>query len=200
MFTKEYYPTQDSFLYQRNLYILRFHFSLISSSPLLSSISTGLSGNVEMVLPNICITHCESGEGIWLQGEIASEEHSFRDAEPHPVIPENAKNNYEIFPKKLRPCNNTNLSTTDFCLPSTAWQWSVVCYYRICLVGPKNGTEYSLLSICLSLAVWLCLKMGYENRVLMRLMKIRGTDFTVNWQAGRGELCDDLPKCMFTFN
>ena len=34
--------------------------------------------------------HCESGEGIWLQGEAASEAHSFRDAEPHPVIPANA--------------------------------------------------------------------------------------------------------------
>ena len=45
-------------------------------------------------------SHCESGEGIWLQGEAASEAHSFRDAEPHPVIPENAKNNYGIFPKK----------------------------------------------------------------------------------------------------
>jgi hypothetical protein len=81
------------------------------------------------VLPGILVycqvlfyTHCESGEEIWLQGEAASEAHSFRDAEPHPVIPAKAKNNYEIFPKKLRPCNNTNLSTTDFCLPSTAWQ------------------------------------------------------------------------------
>ena len=69
-----------------------------------------------------CAYHCEFGEGIWLQGEAASEAHSFRDAEPHPVIPENAKNNHEIFPKKLEPCNNTNLSTTDFCLPSNAQQ------------------------------------------------------------------------------
>ena len=69
-----------------------------------------------------CNTHCESGEGIWLQEEAASETHSLRDAEPHQEIPENAKNSYEIFPKKLRPCNNTNRLTTDFCLPSTAWQ------------------------------------------------------------------------------
>ena len=67
------------------------------------------------------ITHCESGEGIWLQGEAALEAHGFRDAEPHPVILANAKNNYEIFSKKLRLCNFTNLSPTDLCLPSTAW-------------------------------------------------------------------------------
>jgi hypothetical protein len=98
-------------------------------------------------------SHCESGEGIWLQGEAASEAHSFRDAEPHPVIPANAKNNHEIFPKKLRPCNNTNLSTTDFCQPSSASEWSVVWYYRICLIGPKNETEYSLL---FTASAWLC--------------------------------------------
>ena len=46
--------------------------------------------------------HCESGEGIGLQGEAATEAHSFRDAEPHPVILANAKINYEIFSKKLR--------------------------------------------------------------------------------------------------
>ena len=123
--------------------------------------------------------HFESGEGIWLQGEAASEAHSFRDAEPHPVIPANAKNKYEIFPKKLRPCNNTNLSPTDFCLPSTAWQWSVVCYCRFCLFRPENETEYSMLFICLCLAVWLCLKTGCENRVLARMLKIGATDLTV---------------------
>ena len=69
-----------------------------------------------------CITHCESGEGILLQGEAASEAHSFRDTQPHPVIPENAKNHDKIFPKKLRPCDNTSLSTIGLCLPSTAWQ------------------------------------------------------------------------------
>ena len=35
--------------------------------------------------------HCESGEGLWLQGEVASQTHSSRDAEPHPVISLNKK-------------------------------------------------------------------------------------------------------------
>ena len=134
-------------------------------------------------LKSVCIFgplgHCESGEGIWLKGEAASEAHSLRGAEPHPVIQANSKNNYEIFPKKPRPCNNTNLSTTDFCLPSTAWQLSVFWYYRIRLFGLKNETEYCLLFICLCLAVWLCLKMGYEKRVLVRLLQIAATDLTV---------------------
>ena len=30
--------------------------------------------------------HCERGKGLWLQWEAASQAHSFRDAEPHPVI------------------------------------------------------------------------------------------------------------------
>ena len=33
--------------------------------------------------------HCESGEGLWIEGEAALQTHSFRDAEPHPVIPLN---------------------------------------------------------------------------------------------------------------
>ena len=32
--------------------------------------------------------HFESGEGLWLQEEAALLAHSFRDAEPHPVIPQ----------------------------------------------------------------------------------------------------------------
>ena len=28
------------------------------------------------------MAHCESGEGLWLQGEAALQTHSFRDAEP----------------------------------------------------------------------------------------------------------------------
>ena len=31
------------------------------------------------------IGHCEAGEGYWLQGEAALQEHSFRDADPQPV-------------------------------------------------------------------------------------------------------------------
>ena len=35
--------------------------------------------------------HCESGEGLWLQGEAALQMHSFRDADPQPVFPQNSK-------------------------------------------------------------------------------------------------------------
>ena len=70
---------------------------------------------------------CESEDGIWLQGEAASEAHTFRDGEPNPVIPANAKNNYEIFPKKLRLCNNTNMSATDLCLPSKHYMAMKCC-------------------------------------------------------------------------
>ena len=35
-----------------------------------------------------CPDPCESKEGLWLQGEAAFETHSFRDAEPQPVIPQ----------------------------------------------------------------------------------------------------------------
>ena len=35
--------------------------------------------------------HCESGEGLWLQGEAALQKHSFKDADPQPVIPQNKK-------------------------------------------------------------------------------------------------------------
>ena len=35
--------------------------------------------------------HCEAGEGYWLQGEAALQEHSLRDADPQPVIPKKRK-------------------------------------------------------------------------------------------------------------
>ena len=36
-----------------------------------------------------CTDHCESGEGLWLQGEAALQMHIFRDTDPQPVIPQN---------------------------------------------------------------------------------------------------------------
>ena len=41
-------------------------------------------------------SHCECGEGLWLQGKAASQTHSFREAEPQ-VIPPNAKQIMECF-------------------------------------------------------------------------------------------------------
>ena len=42
--------------------------------------------------------------------------------------PPRCKQNHRIFPNHLRPGNHT--STTDFCLLSTAWKWSVVCFLK----------------------------------------------------------------------
>ena len=86
-----------------------------------------------------------------------------------------------IFPKKLRTGKDTSQYTTDLCLPSTAWQWYVVSYYRICQLGPKNGTEYFLLYIYICLAVWLCIKIGSQNMVLIRLLQIGAKDLTVRF-------------------
>ena len=38
-----------------------------------------------------------------------------------------------------------------------------------------------MLSVCLCLAVWLCLKMGSGNMVLMRLLQIGAKDLTVEY-------------------
>ena len=122
----------------------------------------------------------ESGEVLWLKGEAASQTHSFRDAEPQPVIPPNEKKKkHGKSPKQLRSGISTSMSTTDLCLPNAAWQWSVVRYYWISQLGPRNWIEYSLLSaICylisaICLAVWLWLKLGSGNMVMMRLLQVR---------------------------
>ena len=46
--------------------------------------------------------------------------------------------------------------------------------------GPRNETEYSLLFICICLAVWLCLKMGSENMMLVRLLQTWANNLTVD--------------------
>ena len=53
--------------------------------------------------------HCESGEGLCLQGQAASQTHNFTDTEPHAVIPPKSKKNHGFFPKQLRPDINTSL-------------------------------------------------------------------------------------------
>ena len=63
--------------------------------------------------------HGEFEKGLWLQGKAASQTHSFRDAEPRPVIPQNAKKNYGIFPLQLRPSISTSMSSRH-CLPLTS--------------------------------------------------------------------------------
>ena len=46
--------------------------------------------------------HCEAGEGYWVQGETALQAHSFRDADPQPVIP-----------KKESDWNGLDIPTND---------------------------------------------------------------------------------------
>ena len=60
--------------------------------------------------------HCESGEGLWPQGEAALQTHSFRDAEPHPVIPQIAKKAHGVSQAaqtryKYQPDHHEHLST-----------------------------------------------------------------------------------------
>ena len=52
--------------------------------------------------PTFCFWHCESREVLWLQGEAAFETHSFRHAEPQPVIPQNDKKSW-IVSQATRP-------------------------------------------------------------------------------------------------
>ena len=58
-----------------------------------------------------------SGERLWLQGEAASQTHSFRDAEQHPVIPLNVKKKlWNIFKAaqtrhRYQPVHHRPLST-----------------------------------------------------------------------------------------
>ena len=57
-------------------------------------------------------SHCESGEMPWLQGEAALQTHSFRDADPQPVIPPNEKKNHGMSPQLLTPGINISLTTS----------------------------------------------------------------------------------------
>ena len=61
----------------------------------------------------ICHVHCESRDGLWLQGEAALQLHSFRDAQPHHVIPPNEKKYLGMYTKQHRPGMNISLTTTD---------------------------------------------------------------------------------------
>ena len=80
-------------------------------------------------------------------------------------------------PKQLRSGINISLTLTDQCLPSTTWQSSVVCY---------------LLFICLYLALWVCLKWDSEHLVLVMLLKIGASDFTVMYVYNAPALHLDL--------
>ena len=67
-------------------------------------------------------THCEFGKELRLQGEAALQTPSFRDAEPHLVIPPKTKKNHGVPPMQIRPEKHICLTTTNPCLPIIAWK------------------------------------------------------------------------------
>ena len=79
---------------------------------------------------------------------------------------------------QLRPGINICLTTTDPCLP-IAWKCNnAYCFWSSQHV-PSNTIGQYFLFIFLSLAVWLCLKKCFENRVLVVLLQIGAKDLTV---------------------
>ena len=108
---------------------------------------TGFLGNVQStanrkqfkIYSEKCVTfcaqfsmfaHCESEEVPWLQGEASLQTHSFRDADPQLVIPSNEKKKHGMSPMVHTSGINIGLTTTDPCLPRTAWQCSDVYHFR----------------------------------------------------------------------
>ena len=53
--------------------------------------------DVVRIQVTLLLSHCECGEGLWLQVFAASQTRSFRDAEPQQVIPPNAKKIMDYF-------------------------------------------------------------------------------------------------------
>ena len=82
-------------------------------------------------------------------------------------------------PMWLRPSKYISLTTTDPGLPSLAWKLSDVCNSRSSQLVPRNPTLKSFLCVSLCLAVWVCLKQGSENMVLVVLRQIGAKDLTV---------------------
>ena len=132
--------------------------------------------------------HCESRKGLWLQGEAAFEAHSFREAEPQPGIPHNDKKKHELSPKQPDQARNISMTTNDPCLLSTVKQGSDVCHFRSSQLGPRIRTRLSLYFFFLCLALWLCVKMNFGNRVLVVLLQIGAKDLTVydTWHVTHG--------------
>ena len=98
------------------------------------------------------------------------------------VIPPKTKINHGVPPGQLRPGINICLTTTDPCLPIIAWKCNDAYSSWSSQLVPRNLIGQSFLFICLSLAVWLCLKKCSENRVLVVLLQIGATDLTVAYQ------------------
>ena len=71
------------------------------------------------------------------------------------------------------------MTTNDPCLHSTVKQGSDVCHFRSSQLGPRIRTRLSLYFLCLCLALWLCVKISSENRVLVVLLQIGAKDLTV---------------------
>ena len=87
------------------------------------------------------------------------------------------KKNQGMPPVQLRPGINIYLTTTDICLPIIAWKRNDAS--RSIQLVPSTPTGHSILFICLSLPVWLCLRKCSEYRVLVVLLQIRAKYLTV---------------------
>ena len=74
---------------------------------------------------------------------------------------------------------NICLTTTDPCLPIIAQKCNDAYYSWSSQFVPSNPIGQHFLFICLSLAVWLCLKKCSENKVLAVLLQIGAKDLTV---------------------
>ena len=67
------------------------------------------------------------------------------------------------------------------CLPVVAWKCNdAYCSWKSQLL-PNNPIGHFFLFICLSLAVWLCLKKCSENRMLVVLLQIGAKNLTVHY-------------------
>ena len=77
--------------------------------------------NTPCILNTNCNTHCESGKEPLLQGEVALQMSSFRDAEPQ-LVSHQKKINHGVPPVQLRPGKNICLTTIDPSLTIIAWK------------------------------------------------------------------------------
>ena len=82
--------------------------------------------------------HCESGEGRWLRWEAALQMHSFRGADPQPVIPQKEIKSTYYPPSSWNQVADHHLPL--FTQPSMALHWCDVCYSQSSQLVPRNPT------------------------------------------------------------
>ena len=90
------------------------------------------------------IGHFYSGEALWLQEEAALQMHSFRDAEPQPVIPQDPKKNHGK-PLKQHPLAFSGPYTYNLCcnLKNISLLYQMSSPQKVALSGPIMFTRGS---------------------------------------------------------